>query len=114
MNDHDADAGASESVRAGPLRLEPEKLCASIGTASITEGGALHNKQCRSPGGGPRCADAHSQGQAVFEALAITLVLAAGFWGLRWMHGEGGALALLVQALRLWHERFATLLALPV
>jgi len=54
------------------------------------------------------------RGQAAFETLAITLILVAGFWGLRWMHGEGGALAVLVQALRLWHERFANLLAIPV
>lgn len=53
-------------------------------------------------------------GQSVTETLLITLVLVAGFWGYGWMRGEQGLVALLVSALMTWHQRFSSLLALPV
>jgi hypothetical protein len=54
------------------------------------------------------------QGQAAVEAALITLVVIAGFWGIGWLQGEGGVLALLIDGLHRWHHRFASLLALPL
>lgn len=53
-------------------------------------------------------------GQAAVEAAIVTLVVVAGFWGVGWLQGEGGVLALLVDGLHRWHHRFASLLALPL
>lgn len=53
-------------------------------------------------------------GQAAWEALLVTLVLVAGFWGVGWASGGDGVIALLLDAMRAWHHRYATVLALPV
>jgi len=54
------------------------------------------------------------RGQAAMEAALVTLVVVAGFWGIGWLQGEGGVLALLIDGLHRWHHRFASLLALPL
>lgn len=53
-------------------------------------------------------------GQAAVEAAIVTLVVVAGFWGIGWLQGESGVLALLIDGLHRWHHRFASLLALPL
>lgn len=53
-------------------------------------------------------------GQAAVEVAMVTLVLVAGFWGIGWLQGEGGVVSLLIEGLHRWHQRFASLLALPL
>ena len=53
-------------------------------------------------------------GQAAVEMVVVTLVLVAGFWGIGWWQGEGGVVSLLINGLHTWHQRFASLLALPL
>ena len=48
------------------------------------------------------------------EALLLTVALVVGFWGLNWMQGDSGVVAMLVDALHIWHQRFANTLALPI
>lgn len=56
-----------------------------------------------------------ARGQAALETLLITLLLVIGIWGVGAWRGEGdGVMAQLLGALRLWHQRFAATLALPV
>ena len=64
-----------------------------------------HLSFCR---GMPQC------GQAATEALLLTAALVVGFWGLNWMQGDSGVVAMLVDALHIWHQRFANTLALPI
>lgn len=61
-----------------------------------------------------RIAGMTQSGQAAVEVAVITLVIVAGFWGIGWLQGEGGVLALLIDGLHRWHQRFASLLALPL
>lgn len=61
-----------------------------------------------------RSCASRQRGQAAVEVLLLTMVLIAGFWGVGWMQGDSGVLAMLLDALRGWHQRFAATLALPV
>lgn len=53
-------------------------------------------------------------GQALYESLLLTVVLVAGVWGWNWMTDGEGLIAVLMNAMRLWHTRFAAVLAIPV
>lgn len=58
--------------------------------------------------------DKTQHGQAMYESILLTIALVAGMWGWRWMAGGNGMVAVLLEAMRDWHGRFAALLALPV
>ena len=53
-------------------------------------------------------------GQAALEVALVTLLIVAGFWGMGWVQGDGGVVTQLINGLRQWHHRFASLLALPL
>lgn len=63
---------------------------------------------------GPRPRLSGYAGQAAWEVVLVTLVLVAGFWGVGWAAGGEGVVALLLDAVRSWQQRYATVLALPI